>query len=257
MAEIMGQEAGLSSTDMLQETISRMGLGLPDGVLYGLNVRNLLSSVSVGYQDSISFADLPIPFACVATDLYTLAPKYWTSGNITTALRSTMAIPFYFKAVRDKGAVLLDGGMRNNFPVDLAREMGADIIIGSDMTIHRKLNELNSPASFLMQTIVLLASTAMDPAMEMVDLNVHHELPGYTMLSFDDRSVDDIIDQGYRNALEHKEFFESIASKVSGRQEPPVSHPAPSVNLSQQKVRVSQVIFTGIREDEKDKILYI
>ena len=256
VAEIMAQEAGLSSTDMLQESISRMGLGLPDGVLYGLNVRNLLSSVSVGYQDSISFADLPIPFACVATDLYTLTPKYWTSGNITTALRSTMAIPFYFRAVRDKGAVLLDGGMRNNFPVDLAREMGADIIIGSDMTIHRKLNELNSPASFLMQTIVLLASTAMGPAMEMVDLNVHHELSGYTMLSFDDRSVDDIIDQGYRNALEHKDFFEKIASEVSGRPEPPVSHQAPSVNLSQQKVRVNQVRFTGIREDEKDKILH-
>ena len=256
VAEIMAEEAGLSSTDMLQESISRMGLGLPDGVLYGLNVRNLLSSVSVGYQDSISFADLPIPFACVATDLYTLTPKYWTSGNITTALRSTMAIPFYFRAVRDKGAVLLDGGMRNNFPVDLAREMGADIIIGSDMTIHRKLNELNSPASFLMQTIVLLASTAMGPAMEMVDLNVHHELPGYTMLSFDDRSVDDIIDQGYRNALEHKEFFEKIASRVSGKEESPVSHPAPSVNLAQQKVRVSQVLFTGIRQDEKDKILH-
>ncbi len=256
VAEIMAEEAGLSSTDMLQESISRMGLGLPDGVLYGLNVRNLLSSVSVGYQDSISFADLPIPFACVATDLYTLTPKYWTSGNITTALRSTMAIPFYFRAVRDKGAVLLDGGMRNNFPVDLAREMGADIIIGSDMTIHRKLNELNSPASFLMQTIVLLASTAMGPAMEMVDLNVHHELPGYTMLSFDDKSVDDIIDQGYRNALEHKEFFESIASKVSGKEEPLVSHPAPSVNLAQQKVRVNKVLFTGIRQFEKNNILH-
>ena len=115
VAEIMAEEAGLSSTDMLHESISRMGLGLPDGVLYGLNVRNLLSSVSVGYQDSISFADLPIPFACVATDLYTLTPKYWTSGNITTALRSTMAIPFYFRAVRDEGAVLLDGGMRNNY----------------------------------------------------------------------------------------------------------------------------------------------
>jgi NTE family protein len=256
VAEIMAEEAGISSTEMLQESISRMGLGLPDGVLYGLNVRNLLSSVSVGYQDSISFADLPIPYACVATDLYTLTPKYWTSGNITTALRSTMAIPFYFRAVRDHGAILLDGGMRNNFPVDLAREMGADIIIGSDMTIHRKLNELNSPASFLMQTIVLLASTAMGPSMEMLDLNVHHELPGYTMLSFDDKSVDDIIDQGYRNALEHKEFFESIAAKVSGKEEPPVSHPAPSVNLAQQKVRVSQVLFTGIREDEKDDILH-
>ena len=152
IADKMAAESGNNSDDMLNESITRMGLGLPDGFLYGLNVRNMLSSVSVGYQDSISFANLPIPYACVATDLYAMTPKYWTSGNITDALRSTMAIPFYFRAVRQNGEVLLDGGMRNNYPVDIAKAMGADIIIGSDMSIHRELNELNTPVDFLLQT---------------------------------------------------------------------------------------------------------
>jgi NTE family protein len=252
----MNEEAGGQSSSMLSESIARMGIGLPDGYLYGLNVRNMLSSVSVGYQDSLSFADLPIPYACVATDLYAMTPKYWTSGSITDALRSTMAIPFYFRAVRQNGEVLLDGGMRNNYPVDIARAMGADIIIGSDMAIHRELNELNSPVDFLLQTITLLASSAMGPAMEMLDLGVHHELKGYTMLSFDDQSVDDIIDQGYRNALQNKEVFEAIAQAVAGKREPEIAHHPAAVNLAMTKVRVSDVKFTGIREDEKRSILH-
>ena len=195
IADKFAEAAGFDSDDMLKESLNKMGFGMPDGYLYGLNVRNMLSSISVGYQDSISFADLPIPYANVATDMYTMTPKYWTSGNINTAMRSTMAIPFYFRAVRGNGEILLDGGMRNNYPVDLAKEMGADIVIGSDMSIHRKIDELNSPIDFLMQTITLLASGTAGPAMEMLDLGVHHELPGYNMLSFDEKSVDDIINQ--------------------------------------------------------------
>ncbi|MBQ9877623.1 MAG: patatin-like phospholipase family protein [Bacteroidales bacterium] len=255
IADKMAEEAGYTSADILRESINKVGIGMPDGYLYGLNVRNLLSSVSVGYQDSISFADLPIPYACVATDLYTMTPKYWTGGDITTALRSTMAIPFYFRAVRGGGEILLDGGMRNNFPVDLAKEMGADIVIGSDMAIHRELNELNSPVDFLFQTITLLASGTAGPAMEMLDLDVHHELKGYNMLSFDDKSVDDIIDQGYQNALAHKDVFQAIANQVAGKPDPHVASHDAAVNLAQTKVRIAEVRFQGIDDFERDKVL--
>ena len=256
IADKMAAESGHNSADMLNESISRMGFGMPDGFLYGLNVRNMLSSVTVGYQDSLSFADLPVPYACVATDLYAMTPKYWTSGSITDALRSTMAIPFYFRAVRQNGEVLLDGGMRNNYPVDIAKAMGADIIIGSDMSIHRELNELNSPVDFLLQTITLLASSANGPARKLLDLGVHHELKGYTMLSFDDASVDDIIDQGYQNATQQKELFESIAQAVAGKRKPEIAcHPA-ALNIALQKVKVSEVKFLGIKEREQRWILH-
>ena len=251
----MSEEAGHGSGEAMRDAINKMGIGMPDGFLYGLNVRNTLSSVSVGYQDSICFANLPIPYACVATDMLSMTPKYWTSGSLTKAMRSTMAIPFYFRAVRGDGEILLDGGMRNNYPADLAREMGADIIIGSQMSTHRGLNDLNSPMDLLFQTITLLSAEAVGQAKEMLDMDVNHELKGYNMLSFDDKSVDDIINQGYQNALDHKELFESIAAKVVGKQEPPVSHPAPAVNLAQQKVRVDKVKFNGLTEEEQQIIL--
>ena len=252
----MGEEAGHGSADMLREAITKMGIGMPDGYLFGLNVRNMLSSVSVGYQDSLSFAELPIPYACVATDMYTMTPKYWTSGSLTDAMRSTMAIPFYFRAVRTEGAVLLDGGMRNNFPVDLAKEMGADIIIGSEMSAPRGIDELNSPVDLAFQTITLLSREAAGPAREMVDFEVNHELKGYNMLSFDSKSVDDIINQGYRNALANKEYFEAVAARLGGRREAPVSRPATAVNLAQTKVRVDAVRFDGIRESDRAYVLH-
>lgn len=253
--EQLGEEAGHGSSDMLKEAVAKVGIGMPDGYLYGLNVRNMLSSVSVGYQDSICFSGLPIPYACVATDMYSMAPKYWTGGSITDAMRSTMAIPFYFRAVRTEGAVLLDGGMRNNFPVDLAKEMGADIIIGSEMSVPRALDELNSPVDFLFQTITLLSKEAAGPAKELLNLDVHHELKGYNMLSFDDKSVDDIIDQGYQNAIAHKEVFEALAALVAGKGTPPVSHPTPAVNLAQKAVLVGKVRFDGVSQKEQDIIL--
>ncbi len=256
LVDKLGEEAGHGSNDMFKEAVTKMGIGMPDGYLFGLNVRDMLSSVSVGYQDSLSFAELPIPYACVATDMYTMTPKYWTSGSLPDAMRSTMAIPFYFRAVRTEGAVLLDGGMRNNFPVDLAKEMGADIIIGSEMSVPRQLDELNSPVDLLFQTITLLSKETAGPAREMVDFEVYHELKGYNMLSFDDKSVDDIINQGYQNALANKESFEAVAALVAGKAVPTVRRPAPAVNLAQKKVRVGSIRFEGITQQELRAVLH-
>ena len=256
LVDKLGEEAGHGSNDMLKEAVTKMGIGMPDGYLFGLNVRNMLSSVSVGYQDSLSFAELPIPYACVATDMYTMTPKYWTSGSLPDAMRSTMAIPFYFRAVRTEGAVLQDGGMRNNFPVDLAKEMGADIIIGSEMSVPRQLDELNSPVDLLFQIITLLSKETAGPAREMVDFEVYHELKGYNMLSFDDKSVDDIINQGYQNALANKESFEAVAALVAGKAVPTVRRPAPAVNLAQKKVRVGSIRFEGITQQELRAVLH-
>jgi len=237
-----------NGSDTFQESFSKVGMGMPDGYLYGLNVRNQLSSVSVGYQDDISFEDLPIPFVCVATDMYTKKAKYWTSGSLNDALRSTMAIPIYFRAVRSEGMVLLDGGMRNNFPADIVKAMGADIIIGSEMRGQKSFEKMNSPVSMMMQVIGMLSDDATEHGYELSDLLVHHELTGYNMLSFDTESVDDIIKQGYENASHYDDEFQKIAEEVAGKApEPePGKRPLPAINLAQQKVHISQIKFDGI-----------
>ena len=126
---------------------------LPSGYLYGQNVNNMISSLTVGYQDSIDFQTLPIPYVCVAADMVTGKTKIWHSGRLNDAMRSTMSIPGVFAPVKTGGMVLVDGGIRDNFPTGLAKEMGADIIIGVDLAQGRKgYLDVNNIADIAAQT---------------------------------------------------------------------------------------------------------
>jgi len=247
------EQSDTRTGDMGQEMMAKIGMGLPDGFLFGFNVRNTLSSVSVGYQDSLAFDKLPVPFYCVATDMLSLKEKNWTSGQLVDAMRSTMAIPGYFRPVRLEGMVLVDGGTRNNFPVDLAKAMGADIIIGSEMPSVRTLADLGSFANIAMQHITLLSADISDINREYTDILLQHELAGYTMLSFDSESVADIIAQGYALAKENKEAFEEIARRVGDNSTAPKKHPATDIN--KRKVRVKDIRYEGISPKESELLI--
>lgn len=242
------------TSDMGTEVMAKVGMGMPDGFLFGYNVRNTLSSVTIGYQDSLAFDNLPIPFFCVATDMFSMSEKNWTSGSLVDAMRSTMAIPFYFRPVRTQGMVLSDGGTRNNFPVDIARAMGADIVIGSEMPVDRKLTDLGSAASLLMQNITMMSSDAARKNREKTDILLQHELPGYNMLSFDDKSVDNIIRMGYELAKEHKDEFEAVARWVGGAQSRALRN-EPAVDLGQQKILIGAIGIEGITPKERRLLL--
>ena len=241
------------TSDMAAEMVAKAGLGMPDGFLFGFNIRNTLSSVSVGYQDSLAFDRLPIPFYCVATDMFSMSEKNWTEGSMVDAMRSTMAIPFYFRPVRTGGMILSDGGTRNNFPVDLARAMGADIVIGSEMPVPRSLAELNSIVSLVMQNISMMSSDAARVNRPRTDILLQHELPGYNMLSFDEESVKDIIHQGYELAKAHGDEFEAIARKV-GFHPRKLNH-AGAIDLGHQKVRIGAIGVEGITPQERNLLL--
>lgn len=240
--------------DMGQEVMNKIGLGLPDGFLFGYNVRNTLSSVSVGYQDSLYFDQLPIPFFCVATDMVSMKEKNWTRGNVVDAMRSTMAIPLYFRPVRIENMVLSDGGTRNNFPVDIARAMGADIVIGSEMPVHRTLTDLNTLANLAQQNITMMSSDAAVINRGNTDILLQHELPGYSMLSFDSESIADIIRQGYDRARENADAFEAIARKVRGAPTPAQKRKC-AVNLGREDVLVHEIRIEGIPENEQKYLI--
>ena len=93
----------------------------------------MFSVLTEGYQDSVNFSRLPIPFACVSENLVDGSEVVFHRGVLATAMRSSMSIPGVFAPVNLNGRVLVDGGMVNNYPVDVALQMGADIIIGVDV----------------------------------------------------------------------------------------------------------------------------
>ena len=246
------EQSDTRTGDMGREMMAKIGMGLPDGFLFGFNVRNTISSVSVGYQDSLSFDRLPVPFYCVATDMLSLNEKNWTSGSIVDAMRSTMAIPGYFRPVRLEGMVLSDGGTRNNYPADIARAMGADIVIGSEMPVIRDLADLGGLANLLMQNIILMSADIAQVNRQHTDLLLQHTLEGYTMLSFDSKSVEDIIAQGYARAVDNKEAFEAIARRVGVRSGSAPSDRPHAIDISKHKVLVGEIRYEGVLPRESE-----
>ena len=189
---------------------------LPSGYIFGQNVYNLINGLSVGYQDFTLFSDLPIPFVCVATELVSGTAKYWLSGSFSTAMRSTMSIPGVFAPVKVDGMVLVDGGMRDNYPTALARKLGADIVIGVEVsTDRRQYNEINNIGDIISQGIDMLGRSVYEYNMTLADINIHPHLPEYDMMSFDRKSISDIIAKGYDAAVMNGDTLAAIKARIA------------------------------------------
>lgn len=234
------------ATNMVKDNL----LGsLPSGMVYGQNVNNIFSSLSVGYQDETDFYDLPIPFLCVATDLVSGTAKIWTEGKLNTALRSTMSIPGLFAPVRVDGMVLVDGGMRNNYPTDLAKKVGADIVIGVNLSEgYKNYNEINNLADIINTGIDMLGRTSFESNIDIPDVNIKPDLHEFNMLSFDDRSIDTIINRGYQAALTVAAKLDSIKAVVGSDRT--VFHNDPADDIQLRKVLVSGVEIAGVDDKE-------
>ena len=102
----------------------RKGLQFPGGFNTGQQVTLILDRVALPYSELKSFNDLPIPFACVATDLVSGKPHVFRSGPLSLALRSTMSLPGIFTPVRTGNHIYADGGLLNNIPIDVAQRDG-------------------------------------------------------------------------------------------------------------------------------------
>jgi NTE family protein len=111
----------------------RKGLRFPEGFNGGHQVGLILDRIALPYAGATSFDELPIPFACVATDLTDSSAHVFRSGSLALALRSTMSLPGIFNPVRSEGHVFVDGGLLDNLPVDVAQQMGADFVIAVNL----------------------------------------------------------------------------------------------------------------------------
>ena len=226
---------------------------LPSGYVYGFNVNNLLSSLSVGYQGDIDFDTLPIPFFCIAADMVSCKTKIWSSGSLKTAMRSTMSIPGMFKPVKTKGMVLVDGGVRNNFPVDLAKAMGCDIVIGVDLSDQDlTYSEVNNLVDIVMQFVTMLGKSSFDRNKDETDVFIKPVLTGYNMLSFDPVAIDTMIHRGYVAARGKAEELAAIKDLMKGSV--PYLNNKEAVDIRTTPVRIASVQFNGLTASESRQL---
>lgn len=110
------------------------GIGGSGSFLSDHAINHLLHDAFCRTEDIGDFDELPIPFRTLGTDFSTGGPIVYSQGNLYEALRATMSMPVIFPPlVMDDGTYVVDGGVWDNLPVDLARELGADIVIAVDV----------------------------------------------------------------------------------------------------------------------------
>lgn len=188
---------------------------LPAGLISGQNVLNFLNGLSMGYQQAMDFANLPIPFACVAADLSKGEAVVLKSGVLPVAMRATMAIPGVFAPVELDGKVLVDGGIINNFPVDVARKMGADIVIGVDIQNDSPSPEnLKSIPQVLNQMIGLMGNEAYLRNVKDVDILIKPDVSKYGTYSFNKAAIEQLVVNGYAAAKEKFPELQSLGRKL-------------------------------------------
>ena len=180
----------------------RGGLRFPSGFNTGQEVDLILDHVALPYSEISNFNEMPIPFACVATDLVSGEPHVFRDGPLTLALRSTMSLPGIFTPMRSGDHLYADGGLLNNIPINVAKEMGADVVIGVDLET-AKLDPKASLPSYgvLGQSLSVMIAANENRSKGLADILIQVPLQKYGSLDYN--QADAIIKAGY-DAVESK-----------------------------------------------------
>jgi NTE family protein len=129
---------------------------LPKGVVSGVQLETVLRSLSK-VSGFVNFDELSIPFRAVATDLVTGKAVVFSEGELANVMRASMSVPGAIAPAEMQGRLLVDGGLTNNLPVDVARRMGADVVIAVNLgTPLMKREELTSVLGVTGQMINIL-----------------------------------------------------------------------------------------------------
>lgn len=224
-------------------------VGLPRGLIEGQKLGTLLFDLTRSVHDIDDFSKLPIPFACVATDIATGQPVLLNKGSLARSLRASMAIPTIFTPVEIDGKLLVDGGLVRNFPVQEVIDMGADIVIGIFVSSDLKSKDgLKDFVSILFQSSWVLSAYDTREQKKNVDYYIEPELGEYETGSF--KSSEKIIELGEESGKKFYDSFKRLADSLNqfGAQQPVVRP------QSVQEYTIQSIIIEG-NNDISDDII--
>lgn len=170
-------------------------LQLPSSISRGQNVFNLLTKLTKDEWDINDFSKLPIPFYCIATNMETGEAIVLDKGNLAEAMSISSILPTLFQPIEKDGILLMDGGIANNYPVEILKAKNLDYIIG--VNVQEDLltkDEIKSVSEILSQINSFRSSETMKAKKEMTDLFIEPNVEGYNVISFNKGS--EIIEKG-------------------------------------------------------------
>ena len=175
------------------------GFNGPNGFDPGHGVGLVLDRMSFAYSTISSFDDLPTPFRCVATDLLTGQAVVLHDGSLAQALRASMAIPGVFTPQELNGRVLADGGLVDNLPTDVVRQMNVDVVIAVDIVTQPPTKtQFESVTGILTRAVDVMMLDNERRALQLADVVVSLDLG--KLGAFDYDKSETIINLGYKAA---------------------------------------------------------
>jgi NTE family protein len=200
----------------------------PAGAIVGQQLEIFLGSLVGGAVDVRSFDDLPIPYRAIATDVETGGMVVLDRGNLAFAMRASMSVPGVFAPLEIDGKLLVDGGLVRNLPVDVARELGAEVIIAVNLgTPLLKREELASVFGVTAQMINILTEQNVQASLTQLgpkDVLILPELGSFSAGDFThatdtipigERAARKVADQLRRYSLDEKEYAELRAKQLA------------------------------------------
>ncbi len=200
--------------------IEGFGIKLPQGLLTGQKLYEILTRLTVATHHISDFNQLPIPFLCIATDIESGKPVILDKGYLPDAMRASMSIPSMFIPIKLNGKTLVDGGLSCNLPAEYVSAMGADIVIAVDVSGNMATeDELDSFLNILAQTISFHSINCLDEQLPYVDVYIEPKLPGYNFMDF--QKSDSLIAHGINAVFEQYSELKAIVEEQKKYPAPP------------------------------------
>ncbi len=183
---------------------------LPRGLVAGQKIGYALETLTLNAANVREFNRLPIPFRAVATDLVTGEMVVLERGNLGDAMRASMSVPGAVAPSEIDGRLLVDGGLVRNLPVDVARAMGADVVIAVDASTPLLSREaLRSLSDVTLQVTGMLTHQNVEEQIKKADVAIVPDL-GMTSVTDYAKSAD-ILELGKAAARAQRDALVSYA----------------------------------------------
>lgn len=237
-----------SSKNIFSFSFDEKGIGKSLGLISDQKVITMINELTTHVSYIEDFDELPIRFRAVGVDLISGEERLFDSGSISDAMRSTMSIPTIFSPYEVDGHYYIDGGTRNNLPIDVAKDMGADIIIAVDVDpdMAKSYDEIRSSLDVMGRYVNIVIEANEEENIGLADLVIFPDMTGLDMYQFN--KYDEFLNRGEIAARESTEGLYALRDRISASRECiPRAWDRPGVSSSDFNPEFSVVV---LKEDD-------
>ncbi len=229
-------------------SVKNLSVQLPRGLNDAQKMFNVLNENMLHVNNLKDFNRLSIPFVCPATDIVTGEQVLFNKGFLPAAATSSALLPSVYNPLEEKGKLLLDGGIVNNYPVKEVRDLGANFIIGSDVQgrILSK-NQINDLPAIMDQIVSFGMYKEMPVKKAITDVYIRPNIKGIGITDFE--KIDTIIKRGEKAADYQLKHLKNIEKFQRDFKVKPLSIHRPDSLL------FDQIILQGLRNFKREYIL--